>query len=261
MPQAESRLPPGKLWPDRYPVPTKMTARKRFNLGYAHGAKPALWRMGDQEAGATLLIHLKFWVRFQESLNCGQRPRSRRSEHGKHVDNAVLHHNKAAGTNEAMVRVQFAPNMGLVMVAVQQHHDRAGGYRDRGSDSRTSAATELPSKYVTRGCDSSCSFYINSNNPSIAHEIEESGKKIGRSATIHAALDQERGPNVVNRLLDRPQVEKVLPDGFSQPSEMAEILCFLDEPREKLLLNGQRRRRVCGGPCPIWQEQSSFVAL
>ena len=37
VPQAESRLPPGKLWPDRYPVPTKMTARKRFNLGYPDG--------------------------------------------------------------------------------------------------------------------------------------------------------------------------------------------------------------------------------
>src|SRR5262245_44880499 len=79
-------------------------------------AKPALGRMCDQEAIAALLIDLEFRVCFQKRLNRRQRPRSGCGKERERVDDAVLHHEKAPRSDEAMVSFHLAQDMCLVMV-------------------------------------------------------------------------------------------------------------------------------------------------
>jgi len=70
----------------------------------------------------------------------------------------------------------------------------------------------------------------------VTDEVEEVGEKVGRSSTIRPAFNQEGRTELAERLLDRPQVEDVLPDGLTQPRLAVKITGLLDKAREKLLI-------------------------
>ena len=209
--------------------------------------------MRDQEAHAALRINLEFRMGFQKSLNCGQRSRPEGREDAERVDDPVLYQKKAIRGDEAIVDVQLAADVCLVVVTVQQHHNGAGGLGYRAGN----LIQDLPLYRVTEEvCDTRVRQFmhlldIDGNDPPVADEVEDRGEKVGRSSTIRPAFDQECRSELAERLLDCPQVEDVLPDRLAQPRLVAKIIRLLDEAREELLIE------VLSGADDEWPEESS----
>jgi hypothetical protein len=77
---------------------------------------------------------------------------------------------------------------------------------------------------------------INGDDPSVADKVEEGGEEVGRSPPIRAAFDEERRSDLTEGLLDRPQVQDVLPDGLPQPRLVTEVIRLPDEASEELFI-------------------------
>jgi hypothetical protein len=126
----------------------------------------------------------------------------------------------------------------LIVVTVQQHHNGAGGLGHRARNLihyfRLYRATD-------EVCDTRVRQFmhlrdIDGDDPPVTDEVEEVGEKVGRSSTIRPAFNQEGRTELAERLLDRPQVEDVLPDGLTQPRLAVKITGLLDKAREELLI-------------------------
>jgi hypothetical protein len=194
--------------------------------------------MCDQEAHAALSVNLEFRMGSQKSLNRWQGARPEGGEDVKRVDDAILHQNKAAWGDKVLVDVQLAADVSLIVVTVQQHHNGAGGLGHR-------ARNLIHYFRLYRATDEVCDTRVRQfmhlrdiagDDPPVTDEVEEVGEKVGRSSTIRPAFNQEGRTELAERLLDRPQVEDVLPDGLTQPRLAVKITGLLDKAREELLI-------------------------
>jgi hypothetical protein len=201
-------------------------------------AEPTFGGMRDQEARAALRVDFEFRMGSQKSLNRRQWSRTEGGEDAKRVDNAVLHQKKAARSNEAMVDFQFASDVCLAVVTVQEHHNWA---ERLGHRTGHLIQDLLPNRASDEVCDTRVRqlmhlLDVDGNDPSVADEVEDGGEKVGRSPTIRPAFDQKGRTKLTECLLDCPQVEDVLPDRLPQPRLLAKIICFFDQAREELLI-------------------------
>jgi hypothetical protein len=105
------------------------------------------------------------------------------------------------------------------MVTIQQHHNGTGcfGHQTRNliNDLRPYRATDEVGdtrvRVVVHLLD------IDGDDSSVADEVEDGGKKVGRSSAIRATFDQEVRAKLAKRLLDCPQIQNVLPYRFAEP--------------------------------------------
>jgi hypothetical protein len=125
--------------------------------------------------------------------------------------------------------------VGLAVVAVEDDEHRATGTLDGGPylgknlGARRAADQERDPRMPTivHPLD------VDAHDLPLAHEIEEVGVEESRSSVVRPALDEQIRPHGRQHLLDRPEVQHVLPDRVPEPGDGAEVLRRADEVHEE----------------------------
>ena len=191
--------------------------------------------VADQEPRRSIRVDLELGMAPEEVGDRRQGSGAGRAERGVQVDDAVLYQQEAARRHEGRVPLQFRAHVTLRMIAVENHHDgpvyRRHGLPDPGDNlvRHRAADEELNPGMGEIGQRSD----VDGDEATPPHEVEEIGVEQRRPAAVGAALDDEGGLHFPDCLLDRPQVEDVLPDGPSQPGDAGEVVGRGDERREE----------------------------
>ena len=181
--------------------------------------------MGDQESITSGDVDLKFGMLDEKISNGRERPRSAAlsrgilGKHGKNVDHAVLDEHIATGGNQVGISFHLGRHMGLAMVAVKNHYHWSPGFNDfrpnRVEDRRGGRISDQI--FDTRMGKVVEFLDIDRDDPPVPHQIKQLREEIGRPTSVGTGLDEEGRANFRNRLLDRPEVQYVLPDRLAEP--------------------------------------------
>jgi len=79
-------------------------------------------------------VDLELGMGSKETLDRRKRPGTIAVEHPEHIDHPVLDEDEAPRCNEWSVGLQLLADMGRRVIAVEDHHHRAGDAGDRGAN-------------------------------------------------------------------------------------------------------------------------------